>query len=152
MGDRLRLQEFILEKFMDRVKAAPRPAISDRTPLDMIGYMLAEVTMHNTPIEFHDQIQRYVDKCLAETVLHFDMILMLRPLPIFEVDPTKPPPNRAYQSAVQFLIEGAGQQSDHLCSGVIVTTDLQRRVDATCCALEARQCAMVEAMRGIKIH
>jgi predicted ATPase len=129
---RLEAQELLLTKFMDAIKAAPRPAVCDRTPLDMIGYMLGEVTMHNLPVELHDRVQSYVDRCITETERHFDMVVAVRPLPHYKADPTKPPPNRAYQSAVQFLIEGACMNTDNLHSACMTFTDLEERADAAC--------------------
>jgi hypothetical protein len=152
IAERLTAQELILDKFIEGVKAAPRPAICDRCPLDMIGYMLAEVTMHNTPLELHQRIQDYVEKCLAMATLHFDMVLMLRPLPTYKVDPDKPPPNVAYQSAVQYAIEGAAQQAADLHSGVVLTTNFEGRVEAVSNAIKTRLEQLVEETRSLTRH
>jgi hypothetical protein len=152
LADRITLQEFILDKFIDAIKAAPRPAICDRTPLDMIGYMLGELTMHNTPVELHEQIQFYAERCLVETTLHFDTVLTLRPLPDYAVEAGKPPFNRAYQSMVQFIIEGACSQSDYLHAGVISATNFERRLELACGVLSARRADLAEVMSHFSIN
>jgi hypothetical protein len=104
---RVEAQEFLLKRYLKDLQWAPRPMITDRTPLDMIGYMLGEITMHNTDVKLGARVQEYVDACLSAAVSHFDTIILLRPLPVYIQDPDKPPLNQAYQSLVQYIIEGA---------------------------------------------
>jgi len=129
LGERIKAQEFLLEKSCDALRQAPRPAITDRTPLDFIAYMLGEVTMHNTAEEFHEPIQTYVKNCLAAAEKYFDMILIVRPLLTYKAADDKPPPNRAYQSAIQYLIEGAAQNIPNIVVGLLPALDLTERVD-----------------------
>jgi len=110
MEQRIEAQEFLLRRFLQDLNKAPRPLISDRTPLDMIGYCLGEVTMHNTTPELGKRIDAYVKSCLEATKNYFDTIVILGPLPHYDVAPDKPPPNAAYQRLVQFLVEGAACQ------------------------------------------
>ncbi|CAN0470801.1 unnamed protein product, partial [Phaeothamnion confervicola] len=104
---RIAAQEFLLKRFVAELAKAPRPAITDRTPLDMIAYTLGEVTMHNTDAATGRRIYAHVQHCLDETARHFETIFVVRPLPQFDADPSKPPDNQAYQWETQFLIEGA---------------------------------------------
>jgi hypothetical protein len=106
---RIEAQEFLLRRFINDLAKAPRPLICYRTPLDMIGYCLGEVTMHNTP-ELGERIHAYVAGCLNATLVHFDIIIVIRPLPVYTADATKPPPSPAYQNLVQLLIERAANQ------------------------------------------
>lgn len=127
--ERLKGQNHLLTRFLELLHAAPRPLITDRTPLDFIGYTLGEVTMHGVAPEHDALIQDYVDRCLEATRTHFDMIVMLRPLPSYEVDPTKPPPSRAYQTLVQSIIEGSAMMiKPYVGLCVADTTDLDERV------------------------
>ncbi|MCK1543342.1 hypothetical protein IVB12_15610 [Bradyrhizobium sp. 179] len=112
---RVEAQEFLLKRYLKDLQWAPRPLITDRTPLDMIGYMLGEITMHNTDAVLGRRIQNYVEECLGATMIHFDTIIVVRPLTTYVEDPDKPPMNRAYQSLVQFIIEG----SANLCEEAI---------------------------------
>lgn len=128
LEQRIEAQEFLLDKYIQNLHWAPRPLITDRTPLDMIGYMLGEVTMHNTDPVLAARVDAYVVKCLEMSMAHFDTIVVLRPLAFYTIDPTSPPPNPAYQSAIQFLIEGAVcQVTDSVYVETLGTTDFQSR-------------------------
>jgi hypothetical protein len=152
LDDRITAQEFLLKKFIDKVKAAPFNAISDRTPLDMVGYMLGEVTMHNTPVEFHQRIQDYVDACIALTQRHFDLVLIVRPLPEFKIEEGKPPFNRAYQSEVQFLIEGAAHQTEYLHFAQLESITLPERLADAEDAMDEHVRAVKEALTEYTRH
>jgi hypothetical protein len=110
LDKRLDAQEYLLKRHLEDIATMPRPCITDRTPLDFIGYMLAEVTMHNTPQELWERTGKYVEDCLTATRIHYDTVIACRPLPSYEEDPTKPPPNVGYQWELQLIIEGAMMQ------------------------------------------
>jgi len=152
MIERIKVQQFILDRFIDNIQRAPRPSITDRTPLDMIGYMLGEVTMHNTPQELHEPIQTYVDNCINAAERYFDMALIVRPLPNYKVQDSRPPLNPAYQTMVQFIIEGAGQNATQLYGGIIQTTDFEERCEATCGAIKRRLADLVRHKYGLTSH
>ena len=152
MLERIMLQEYILKRFVEEIHKAPRPAITDRTPLDILAYMLGEVTMHNTAPEFHERIKKYADQCLLETTRHFDLILALRPLPVYLADPDKPPLNRAYQSMVQMLIEGAAQNVDGVVCGVVTATTLDARIVAACTVFSDHMETLNEQRRRRTTH
>jgi hypothetical protein len=131
--ERIKLQEALLDMHLDEVDDLPRPCITDRTPLDMIGYMMAEVTMHNTTEAMGDRIHKYMEQCLKATKTNFDMVIVTRPLPIFELDPKSPPPNLAYQWQHQLIVEGsAAQISDTVEVHTLISTDFKSRMSATC--------------------
>lgn len=127
---RIAAQEYLLSRHIEDLQNLPRPCIVDRTPLDMIGYMLGEVTMNNTPVELGERVDRYVTHCLKIADLYYDTIVMLRPLGTYEADPTKPPPNSAYQWEHQFLVEGSAKFLRHVAVGHCASEDLEVRVRA----------------------
>jgi predicted ATPase len=149
--ERIQVQNFILDRFCADVKKAPKRSICDRTPLDMIGYMLGEVTMHNTPADLHGPISNYVDRCLKATEQHFDLVLFVRPLPLFVVEEGKPPENKAYQTLVQYIIEGASQNLNTIC-GVVEGDKLDDRIEAVCGAIEDRTQYARSITQGHAIH
>lgn len=129
IDDRLKAQQYLLKRYEEELLDIKTPFITDRSPVDFIGYMLAEVTMHNTDCEQGQNVIDYVDACLRTSERFFDALFVLRPLPHFEADPTKPPPNIAYQQAHQFLVEGAMRSiSNNVGCFILTTTDLERRV------------------------
>lgn len=104
---RIAAQEALLDHHEELLHRLPRPVVLDRTPLDMIAYMLGEVTMHNTSAELGTRIMEYVDRAHAIAATHYDSIFVLRPLPVYEVAEGKPPLNPAYQWGFQMLAEGS---------------------------------------------
>lgn len=108
--DRLRLQWILLEEHLQMLKNAPRPLIVDRTPLDFIGYMFAEIDMHShirmSPDEI-DEVERYRHLCLKAVVGNYDHVFVTGQLPHYEVKASRPADNRAYQSHSQMIMEAA---------------------------------------------
>jgi hypothetical protein len=129
--ERIEAQEYLLDGYLKLIEKAPRPFIIDRVPLDMAGYMLAEITMHNSTQEQGERVQNYVNRCVFETRTRFGAVLCVRPLHVYEKVDKSPPPNPAYQSEVSFLIEGimSTLSSDPaLISGVMNTQDRASRI------------------------
>jgi predicted ATPase len=150
---RIEVQEHILSRFIEDFVKAPRPCVTDRTPLDMAAYMLGEVTMHNTS-EIEDRaINAYVQRCLDETARHFDAVVITRPLADYAYDPKSPPPNRSYQRGIQFLIEGAANQLNRqLASAVLTTNDHESRVEYSMRFFTDRLCALREEHQGLMLN
>ncbi len=153
IGQRIEAQEFLLNKYLENLFWAPRPMITDRTPLDMIGYMLGEITMHNTSPELGQRVHAYVEKCLEETTKHFDSVIILRPLSHYALDPTSPPPNRAYQDAVQYVIEGAARQvDDNVYVTTLIPTNFEQRRIATAQIFNDRLSYLSEKAKRFASH
>jgi len=131
MIKRIEAQEYLIEKHWELTQKLPRPFITDRSPLDMIGYMLGEVTMHNTGPQLAERIQRYVKRCLWVTDNTYAGVIILRPLPVYEVDPTKPPENRAYQSLIQTIVEGSARQCSWISTATLSTDIHEIRMEAS---------------------
>jgi len=105
----------------------------DRSPLDMIGYMMAEVTMHNIKDpEMSARIKRYMDVCLWATRRSYQTIIACRPLPVYVVEDGKPPPCPAYQWQHQLIVEGAMAHVSDVCRiAYLSTTDHASRVKSS---------------------
>lgn len=151
---RIEAQEFLLRRFLSDLKKAPAPLLTDRTPLDMIGYCLGEVTMHNTTPEQGARINNYVDACINATITHFDTIIIVGPLKgAYTVDPKSPPPNLGYQRLVQMIIEGAAAQVSHTIGcELITTTDLTERRSYAVELLHERQTQLVAESRTVRAN
>lgn len=153
LEQRVEAQEFLLKRYLKDLQWAPRPLITDRTPLDMIGYMLGEITMHNTDARLGARIQDYVEECLGATITHFDTIFVVRPLLTYVEDPDKPPMNRAYQSLVQMIIEGAGNLcEDAIYINHIDVEDLARRRELANDILRERMDEIAQQSRAARRH
>lgn len=143
--ERLAMQVAALAVYERLVRAEREWFITDRTPLDMLAYMLAEVGMHSDP-EIGEMTAVYVTQCLALTVERFNTIIVTRPLPFYEAAPGKPPLNLGYQVHIQYLIEGALEmvQRQGMATMQLRVDDLAHRI--RCCHefLNMRLNAIVE--------
>lgn len=153
LSDRIALQKYILKRYVENLARAPRPAVTDRTPLDMICYMLGEVTMHNTSAEDGAVIYDYVQDCLNETARHFDTVFICRPLPVYVVDPKSPPPNPAYQWQTQFAIEGSLRMvEDRVNICTMLTSDADARAKCAVDEINERLEALSEEKRTYRAN
>jgi hypothetical protein len=129
---RIEAQEFLLKRYLKELQWASRPMVTDRTPLDMIGYMLGEITMHNNTPEVGERVYDYMMECLSATITQFDTIILVRPLATYTVDPKSPPLNRGYQAMVQLLVEGAASMvADHCYIEGLEMDNLQERISVS---------------------
>lgn len=128
IDERIDAQVKLLDTYTDAIHAVQEIFITDRTPLDFIGYMLGEVSMTNTTEDQGRRIDDYVRRCLDTTRKLFTCIAIVRPLPFYEAAEDKPKPNPAYQRHVQFIIEGAAQSLlADLNLMTAVTTEFEER-------------------------
>lgn len=113
LSDRVDLQYRLLEDHLEQLAKRSRPLITDRTPLDMLGYMLCEFHMSShlvTTSAVLDRASHFQDICLAATVQNYDMLFYLAPLKDYVVEDGKPVPNRAYQKHHALMVQGGLSQ------------------------------------------
>lgn len=145
--ERITLQQKILVGYKEFLAELPSNTITDRTPIDIAAYMMAEVTMHSGKKmrEFAmQQITTFVEDCLAVTNATFDTVLIVRPLNTYEeIDGKRPPVNPAYQLHTQLIMEGLASRIKRVNKVVtIFTLDRERRAEI---ATEV----LMERMEGI---
>jgi len=130
--ERIEMQEAVLGDHVLQLESLPRPCITDRTPLDYIGYTLAEVGMHALEdTQLMHRIHRFVETCLHVTRQHYDTVIACRPLAHYAEEEGKPPVNPAYQWHVQWIIEGAmNQVNDVVQDAYLKTDDHELRLEA----------------------
>ena len=135
LKDRLAMQTLVLDDHVEKLKAAPRPLVTDRTPLDYFAYTLAQYGMTS-----HEQADEqtmtaawhFANKCLEETKTYYDMVFIMDPLTVYQVDPTKATPaaNPAFQLHIHALIHGAVSQIHNSINYAMVPfMPVQDRVD-----------------------
>lgn len=108
------------------------PCIIDRTPIDLIAYMFAEINMHSLadkPVGIDDCLVDFYYSCIELTTKH---ISSLDYLTNYELDTKRPPTGEAYQLHCQLLIKGAMSQLSF--EGVVAKcltpdTPLEERVE-----------------------
>lgn len=89
------------------------PCIIDRTPIDLIAYMLAEINMHsltNTLEIIDSSLVEFYHSCIELTKEHVDRLYCLDYLPHYDFHTKRPTTGQAYQMHRQLLIKGAMSQ------------------------------------------
>lgn len=154
LQDRIQLQHHLLDDLLELIKNAQRPAILDRTPIDLIGYMYAEIDMHShirLSAQDIDKIEAYRERCLTETAAWFDHVFVTTPLPIYENVETRPVQNAAYQHHSQMIMEGAMYQlTGRVNFSILRPSDLDTRIEHVHDTIVARMNLIDQQKRGAK--
>ncbi len=105
-ADRLAFQERLLVEF-DKIYAAEQQIFfSDRTPLDLAAYLIADIPNDLTDKNTINRATRYVEDCLASTERHFCLVTLIQPGIPYVAAPGKPLPNKPYQEAINTILMG----------------------------------------------
>ena len=128
LGERIKAQGVLLDVYLEQLALAPRPAITDRTPLDMAMYMMGECGMHSDP-ELGEQVWKYAERCVFATEKHFDSVFIVAPLPHYVAEEGKPANNRGYQWHLQFLLRGLADATKNMCLFKIGNPDRECRTE-----------------------
>lgn len=156
LRDRLDMQEKMLLSYWEIIRNIEGHAILDRTPIDMIGYMMAELHMHSykgldqTEIE---RVEKFTHRCKLSAAAYFDHVFATGMLPDYEVAETRPADNRAYQHHVQLIIYGALTESSRIKHSIFLSTDLEERAGYMQRMIEERVAKTEERRRSSRfIH
>lgn len=104
---RLAVQNRILDEF-DKTWAqyALDSVITDRTPLDLLAYTLAEVVGDNINAEQQDQLDSYIRRCFDVANKRFHTIILIQPGIALVQEEGKAALNRGYIEHLNSLILG----------------------------------------------
>ena len=128
LAERLSMQHRVLDLYNREIRRDGGGLITDRTPLDMCAYLVAEVGMHAGLEEAASRsVVAYRDRCISLTRELFDAVFLLQPLPVYVVADGKPSGDPAYQQHIQMLIEGAV----HVARGSVRTITIDAHDHAT---------------------
>lgn len=77
---RMDVQERILKEFEKQYLSMDgKPFVTDRTPIDMIAYTLADVRQQTLTQGQNDRLEEYVAKCISVTNRHFAILVVVQP-------------------------------------------------------------------------
>jgi predicted ATPase len=105
---RLDIQEVILER-LDAVYGSLNPAdlaITDRTPIDMLGYTMSEAVGESVTTADQDRFKKYVDRCFDVTNRRFSTLVLVQPGIPLVFQPGKAIINAAYIDHLNSLMLG----------------------------------------------
>ena len=105
LGVRLKVQRKLVEACHDTFSNKRAMFISDRTPLDVAAYTLADGSMDMTLSQQQEMVS-IVEDCIDITNSCFKMLALLQPGIPYVSEPGKPLFNVAYQEHIHSLIVG----------------------------------------------
>ena len=73
---RLEIQEEILKQACDIWAFAEKPFICDRTPIDMMAYLLADIQGQTLSAELEARVSNYLKRCHAATSRYFSHLFL----------------------------------------------------------------------------
>lgn len=105
--------------------------ITDRTPIDMLAYTMADIQRENLDKDDEKIFLEYQKRCIEVTNRQFSTLTVIQPgIKLVEAE-GKAPANEAYIEHINTLIVGMVNDSRIKCSKFIMsraTTDLTRRM------------------------
>ncbi|CCG43361.1 AAA family ATPase [Magnetospirillum molischianum] len=141
MQTRLKVQHAILDRAEEDIHRASGPFVSDRTPLDMAAYLLADVGRSNVSRVEIDAAMKYVERCYDMTNTYFFRLVLVSPGIPYVVEEGKPPFNVAYQEHHHALVSGLAY--DERCE---VSLDVLPR---DCLSLKERLSSLDEIAKDV---
>lgn len=100
------MQLEILDALIRECSKAGPSYVSDRTPIDVAAYLLADATGYAGTAWRHEQAVAITEKAIRDTERLFDIVILVPPLPDYLEEAGKPPLNRAYQEHHHMLCRG----------------------------------------------
>lgn len=154
---RLEVQKMYLGLYASKVLGPGlRPFVTDRTPLDIAAYMLAETSMFADPSVDPDEIADFVSICLQMAVSQFASILVVPPLILYDAAEGKPPENRAYQLQIDALVSGLAMRCVSKCGHIVgmdaAVTDHDRRLQYAVGMVQERLASLEKQRAGTSLH
>lgn len=105
-AERIAIQNHILTDAINLYKGCKGNSITDRTPMDMLAYTMADVQRENMNLNDMVAFADYADRCYTVTNRYFSSIVVVQPgIPLIEA-PGKAPANKAYVEHIATLVMG----------------------------------------------
>lgn len=106
ISTRIKIQHAVLEETVELWDKQQSTFITDRTPLDMVGYMIANATQDELTHEYDIEFQDYVSKCIFLSNQYFSNIIFVPPaIPVIE-DEGKANITKTYINHIAYSILG----------------------------------------------
>lgn len=130
--DGIEMQWAIYDTLVSSLQEAPKGGyVSDRTPIDVAAYLLADATGYAGWEDGQAEVVRMVEQSIRDTERLFDGVILVQPGIEFEQRADKPPMNAAYQ-----------EHHHMLCRGILFDDDLDLywdEISRDCIDLERRK-------------
>lgn len=159
-GTRMVIQNAILDDAVEKYKQHTGMFITDRTPIDMVAYTMADIQRENITEEQSKEFAKYFHRCFEETNKRFMCLTLIQPGIKIVDAPGKAPPNQSYMEHLNTLMLGMLVGEFNTTSHFYLprrTTDMEERVEALKFVVNkvvSRDMANIEALKakGLHIH
>jgi hypothetical protein len=132
--------QFEILKDYEALYAQHQRFVTDRTPLDMMAYLLADVQREGVTEAQGTRIAKYLEECYTVLNRRFPVVLIVQPGIPFVAEEGRPLPNVAYQEHIHVLVHGFAADERFKGTHFFVPrayTDMDRRLEA--CAYAVRR-------------
>jgi hypothetical protein len=136
---RLRIQREILADCDRLYEKSGTRFITDRTPIDFLGYTLADVTRENVRGKLDAELRRYIVDCYACANKHFTVLVLVQPGIALIEEEGKAPANPSYMEHLNALMLGLMADDTLHCD--------HYKIPRRAIELEVRITAVEEAVR-----
>ena len=109
---RLTIQEAILKSFEKQYASIGRLFIADRTPIDLMAYMLADVSRAPLGEKLETRLGKYLNDCIALNNEVFKILVVVQPGIILVADEAKAPISHGYIEHIARLTAGLAVQEN----------------------------------------
>lgn len=159
-GTRLVIQNAILDDAVGKYREHTGMFVTDRTPLDMLAYTMADVQRENLTPEQTKQFVKYFHRCFEETNKRFMCLTLVQPGIEIVEEEGKAPANPSYMEHLNSLmlgfLVGEFNSTPHFYLPR-TTKDLDERVSAlefVTNKVVSRDMANLEILmsKGVRIH
>lgn len=141
---RLLIQRKILDVVDKQYCNAKSVFITDRTPLDMLSYTLADVSRQNMTPEFTKEVIQYSRDCFEVLNRHFSILMLVSPGIKVEEAEGKAPANEAYMEHIHYIALGLLVSQEVKADHYFIP---RRMVD-----LEARYEALADVVEKVQVQ
>lgn len=119
---RIWIQDKVVDAAVEVWQAASGPFISDRTPIDMLAYTLADI-QGKSEVDF-TALEKYMEHCFSVTNRFFSRLVVVQPAIPLVHEEGKAALNKAYMEHLNFLVMGLCQDERQCCPVHIISREI----------------------------
>ncbi len=154
---RLAIQENLLIHLDSLYRQHEGAFVTDRTPIDLMGYTLADIARANVPGSLSDRVDDYVTRCYEVLNRNFSVVCLIQPgITILDAE-GKAPAHKAYIEHLNDLMMGLMVSEKTACAHFYIprkTLDMASRISCLNWAVNTtvKRHQEVKAQEGFALH
>lgn len=152
---RLQVQQEILREFCKQWNDTSAVSITDRTPFDMMAYMLSEAQQETVTEELQPEFDKYIQDCFDAANRYFSSIVIVQPgIPLIHAK-GKAAINHAYIEHLNTLILGLTRDERSKVSNIYMpraVLDIDSRIEFLATSLMVFQKRAITIREDVALH